>query len=674
VLDRKLKQALDALQRGDTEDAERRARAVLERAPRNPSALRICGIACLRRNDAQAARDLLRRAHEADPADANTMTDLGVAELQAGDPRAAEALLRQAMMRGRRDADVLSWLGIALTGLDRFDEAADVFRDASALAPGEPGLHLNLGNALRQAGQLRQAVAALEQALQLKPDYAGALNSLGSVLHEAGDTAAAVAAFRRAITIDSSYAEAHNNLGNALLTLQPAEAVRCFRRAIELKGSYADAHYNLGNALQSSGDHESAVASYRRAVELDGGHALAHHNLGNALLERGELEAASRSFREAIAAKPDYLKALSSLGVTLHEQGLWREAIASYESALAQDAEFADAQYNLAQVHLFQGDYERAWPLYERRVDCEGIRSRLRKQAGTVALFETVPRWGGLADTAGVGIWAEQGIGDQLLFSTLIPELIGAGVPFVYEVDGRLKDAYERAFPGQQFVALSDPPQAALARAPRALWAGSLPGVFRRRREDFARQPQRLLGALPQRVAQYRSRMDEQGAGLKVALSWRSSREDRLGPRKSTRLAEFAPLLQRPGVQFVDVQYGDTAAERAALEQETGVKLLHFDEVDYFNDLEGMLAIIEACDLVITTSNVNAHLAGALGKRTWLLYLEDRPPFHYWTHTQDDRSPWYPSVEIVTLSASPHWPGIVSHAARKLSAVVNPDA
>jgi ADP-heptose:LPS heptosyltransferase len=113
------------------------------------------------------------------------------------------------------------------------------------------------------------------------------------------------------------------------------------------------------------------------------------------------------------------------------------------------------------------------------------------------------------------------------------------------------------------------------------------------------------------------------------------------------------------------VQYGDTAAERAALERETGVKLLHFDEVDYFNDLEGMLAILEACDLLITTSNVNAHLAGVLGKRTWLLYLEDRPPFHYWTHDQNDRSLWYPAVDIVTLPAVPDWTGILRHVAQK---------
>jgi ADP-heptose:LPS heptosyltransferase len=69
---------------------------------------------------------------------------------------------------------------------------------------------------------------------------------------------------------------------------------------------------------------------------------------------------------------------------------------------------------------------------------------------------------------------------------------------------------------------------------------------------------------------------------------------------------------------------------RRWVEEATGTRLEYFDEVDYFKDLEEVLAILEACDLVITTSNATAHLAGVLGKRTWLLYPADRAPFHYW--------------------------------------------
>jgi ADP-heptose:LPS heptosyltransferase len=152
-----------------------------------------------------------------------------------------------------------------------------------------------------------------------------------------------------------------------------------------------------------------------------------------------------------------------------------------------------------------------------------------------------------------------------------------------------------------------------------------------------------------------------------VALSWRSTRRDSLVLRKSAPLVDLAPLLKLVGARFVDVQYGDTMAEREAVEKSAGVRLARFDEVDYFNDLEELLAILEACDLLITTSNATAHFAGALGKRTWLLYLADRAPFHYWAHGGDHRCLWYPSVEIVSAPQFTDWNALAGHAASKLA-------
>jgi ADP-heptose:LPS heptosyltransferase len=216
-------------------------------------------------------------------------------------------------------------------------------------------------------------------------------------------------------------------------------------------------------------------------------------------------------------------------------------------------------------------------------------------------------------------------------------------------------------------VAQADPPQEVLQRAGRVLLAGSLPGLFRRSRESFARQSRRLLSALPDRVAKVRNQLDALGPGLKVALSWCSKRQGRAGQGKSVPLMQFAPLFDLERVHFVDVQYGDTAAERGEVERTSGVRLLHFDEVDYFHDLEEVLAILEACDLLITTSNLNAHLAGALGKPVWLLYPAERPPFHYWAHGGDHRCLWYPSVEIVSAPHFTTWGPLIDHVKERLA-------
>ncbi len=118
----------------------------------------------------------------------------------------------------------------------------------------------------------------------------------------------------------------------------------------------------------------------------------------------------------------------------------------------------------------------------------------------------------------------------------------------------------------------------------------------------------------------------------------------------------FLPLSRLPGVQLLDLQYGDTAEERAAFAA-AGGELLHLDGLDLFSDLEGVLGAIAACDLVVTTSNVTAHFAGALGKPTWLIHTGHDAPFFYWVAASDGRSLWYPRVSIVSGA---DWPGALA--------------
>ncbi len=502
-------------------------------------------------------------------------------------------------------------------------------------APGNPDALRLLGILSLEGGRAAEAIPLLRAALQADPGNLSALDALSAALTAAGDHPQAEEIVRRALALDPNPSLWHMRLGMALGSQGKwSEAARAFEEAIGRDPRIADAHHNLGDALTKLHRPHEAIDCFRRALALDPANPETHN----------------------------------SLGFALQELRLWGAASGRYERALALDPAFAKAHYNLGIVRLFHRDFERGWLEYEQRLQCEPIRATLRKRLDTLDLFERLSRWRGPSEAGAgeVAIWSEQGIGDQVLFSTLIPELLGAGVSFVYEVDRRLLEAYERAFPGGRFVALDEPPHEALQRASRVLLAGSLPGLYRRSRADFARQPAKLLSALPERVAHYRQRLDALGPGLKVALSWRSTREDWWAQKKNALLADFAPLLKLPGVRFLDVQYGDTAAERAAVEAATGVRLLRFDEVDYFNDLEEVLAILEACDLVITTSNATAHFAGAAGKRTWLLTLADQPPFHYWAHGGDHRALWYPAVEILSAVRLADWRSLLQVAAARL--------
>jgi ADP-heptose:LPS heptosyltransferase len=136
-------------------------------------------------------------------------------------------------------------------------------------------------------------------------------------------------------------------------------------------------------------------------------------------------------------------------------------------------------------------------------------------------------------------------------------------------------------------------------------------------------------------------------------VSWSSSRKT-IGAQKSISLARMLTPLACEDLHFVNLQYGDTSAERLALQTQQGIEVQHLDEVDNFHDLDGLAALIQACDVVITTSNTTAHLAGALGKETLLLLPQGKGRLWYW-HEHQGHNPWYPSLRSFEQDRPGDW-------------------
>jgi ADP-heptose:LPS heptosyltransferase len=143
-----------------------------------------------------------------------------------------------------------------------------------------------------------------------------------------------------------------------------------------------------------------------------------------------------------------------------------------------------------------------------------------------------------------------------------------------------------------------------------------------------------------------------------IRLSWRSLHRD-WGANKSAKLSDFEAILKWPNARFIDLQYGDTGDERAAFEKQTGIEFTHLDDIDNKNDIDGLAALITACDAMVTVSNSTTHLAGALGKPVWLLLPFGQGRFWYWFNDRKD-SPWYPHIHIYRQLRGQPWAGLVS--------------
>jgi tetratricopeptide (TPR) repeat protein len=678
-----IEQAVALFRAGRVGEAEAVLRNLLAARPGHPDALELLGTALGMQGRHGEALEAFDRAREAKPTSVSIRRNRAQALFNLGRAAEARADLEKAVQLRADHAPSWGLLGSVLAALDeragaerayrralqlaptaetqynlalllhesgRLDEAIAGYRQAIALQPAFAAAHNNLANLLKGAGRHEEALAHYAEAVRSDPSLADACSNYGAALREAGRFEAAIPLLERAIAMKPDSWAALNNLGMAYHEChRDPEAVRCYRRALELRPEMHEARNNLGNALAALGDEAGAIACYRAAIAQAPGHPDAYSNLGVILQERGEADEAIASYRRALELRPDHADALSNIGYLLQEQGRLEDAISYYSRALEANPRSARAGYNLGLALIVRGDLERGWPLHERRFDT--IPPIAVARSLPMPLFRAAD-WG-----AGhrVAIWREQGVGDQLLYSTLLPELAAGGQSFVLEVDRRLVAAYRRAHPDWTVVAPEES-AAAFAACTRHIALGSLPMLMRTSAASFERQPRSLLAADSGRARGYRERLAAPGARV-IGISWRSFQPKGRGyvqRKKSMALDEFAPLAARDELRLLDLQYGDTAAEREAFAAQGG-RLAHLDDLDLFDDLDGVLAAVQACDAIVTTSNVTAHLGGVLGKDTLLVYLGGNPPFHYWVPRPDGRSQWYPSVRIVTSPALDTW-------------------
>jgi tetratricopeptide (TPR) repeat protein len=596
------------------------------------------------------ARAEIEGATALDPASASAWGLTANILAALGERDGAERAYRKALAVKPDSAEVHYNFALLLQESGRFEEAISLYRKALALRPAFAAAHNNLANIFKVQGRLDEAMAHYGHAVRIDPQLADALSNLGTALREAGRAEEAIGLLERAAQLKPGSEAVHNNLGIAYFERNRfAEAVACYRKALALRPAFYEARNNLGNALSALGAGDEAIACYREVIAQAPDYPDAHSNLGLILQERGDVAAAIACYERALALRPDHADAINNMGYLLQEQGKRREAMALYARALEADPGNARAGYNLGLAHLCELEFEAGWKLHE-------LRYHTKPPIAVPRVFSIAPftaaDWGSGCRLA---VWREQGVGDQLLYSTLATELAARGQEFVLEADARLVAAFKRAHPRWNVVGPGDS-NAAFAACDRHIALGSLPRLLRPSLESFAAQPRALLAADAARASVFRERLA--GAGVRVAgISWRSFQPKTRGylqAKKSAPLEAFMGLSRKADLRLLDLQYGDTAAEREAFAA-SGGQLTRLADLDLFNDLDGVLAAIEACDLVVTTSNVTAHLAGVLGKRTLLVYLAANPPFHYWVTDADGRCLWYPSVRIVTARDLDSW-------------------
>ena len=538
----------------------------------------------------------------------------------------------------------------------KLDQAARHYGQILRIDPNHAEAWHNLGHLRLSQSRPVEAIDCFQQVIDRHPNLAGVRSHLAKAYHQAGLLAEAATGYRAAIAIDPNVADFHNELGIVLGQLgQTDDAVTCFEQAVRLMPDHAEAHCNLGTIRYGRDQIDEAVACFRRAVEINPRFAVAHLNLGAVHKYQDRYREAIDCFDHALEISPDLVPAHLNRGVALKDLGRIDEAIASYNEGLRLKPNDPELLLHRGLAHLIGGNYEVGWVDYEARWDYQLPRRDEFPQ----------PLWDG-SSLAGRGIlvYAEQGLGDEVMFASCLPEVIDQSRACVIEVDPRLVNLFGRSFPKAEVLArpadriVDDRQQLDCQIA-----LGSLPRYLRKSAVDFPRKSRYLIPNRD-RLKLWQARWSELGSGLTVGIAWKGGNHPELRRRRSTTLTEWTEVLRLSGVQFVSLQHGDCADDIAQCEQMCGVHIHTPADEEPSTDLDDFAARIAALDLVITIDNSTAHLAGALGVPVWNL-LPFAGNWRWLRHRED--TPWYRSMRLFRQPEPGDWTTVFSRVAGELT-------
>ena len=522
-------------------------------------------------------------------------------------------------------------------------------------------------------GAVAKALKLTGQVLQADQACGMAWHVLALCRERGGDPNGALAAYQTALELEPEDADLANDIGRMAMQLEMFEvAEQLFRHFIAKRPGSIDGPNNLACALREQLRFGDALEVLRPAILANPESALLWNTLGAMTAEQGDVDTCLTFFDEALRLAPDFAKARYNRANIRLSLGDAPGALADCEVAMTgeriPEPELAMMAFARATMLVAGGRLGEGWDAYEARLE--------PRHADVTHFAVDDPPWtpGAALQGRKLLVFGEQGLGDEVLFANVLPDVAQALGPegqLTIAVEQRLVPLFARSFPNAQVGAHATyrVEHQSVRTAPFArgrsfdLWApmGSLLRGFRRSVDAFPSRPAFLV-ADPARVAYWRSELKALGGGLKVGLLWKSLKVSAQRARFYAPFAEWAAVLGGPGVRFVNLQYGDCALELAQARDQFGVDIWSPPGLDLTQDLDDVAALSSALDLVLGPANATINIAAACGTPTWFVC----PPGG-WPMLGTDRYPWYPRARVFSPGRFNHWAPVMAEMAQALS-------
>lgn len=396
----------------------------------------------------------------------------------------------------------------------------------------------------------------------------------------------------------------------------------------------------------------------RAAIKMFPGKWEYHVNLAHVLnLACRYQEAKEEALKSVDLSLHQTYEAYYNLGVILVNMCDHVGAISAYNSALKLCGNKPSlAAYNISASYLTLGKWTEGWKTYENRFTSfqkiKDIHDRFKQhyEKDTPSKGKTIY------------LYSEQGVGDMIQFARYLPKFRNyTGAKLILEPQIAAAKLMEDNFKLDCVVPRKDGEWPIVPESiDYAFSINSLPGFFDAGNKSIPNKPY-IKSPVRDETDILKT------VSFKVGICWAGNAEHPNDVKRSIHLKHFAPLFNLEGVQLFSLQK-NSSGPRNWLGK--NVNLLAdvpscniIDLSNFLNDFTDTAFYIDKMDLIITVDTSVAHLAGAMGKPTWLLI--DKHNDWRWGFA-GDKTPWYPSVRIFRQEVLFEWQSVLEQVAKEL--------
>jgi len=547
--------------------------------------------------------------------------------------------------------------------IKEFDKAMLIYEEILEKDSMQPQALSHLAIIYLMKKRYKEAIETVNKSLIVLTPIIGDYHNLAKAYIGLKDYKNAIKAYENIIKIDPNTSENYKFLGNTQMEVADADgAINSYRKAFELAPEEFESIYNYGSILATNLHHETALQFLREAQEIDPNHIECINKIGRCLSAIGENEEAKEIYKKLMVLAPDAVGPNIDYASCLFYEGGYDEPIKILKNVLIKKPDNDVARTNLGLFHLCKKNFKDGWEYIDSRIILKNNIDVTKRYDMLKRVFELDVNKKRLKPNEKIIILLDAGLGDVILGLSMLKDFHKKFKNISAEVDYRLVEICKRSFPDIEFYAIRENGHEFiinydLSLFDKGIYWGSLGKYIRQEIMDFPKKEIAFLNPDIKKLNTINNKLKKEKEII-CGISWKSSAAE--GRHKTALLQDLTPIFMLEGIRFLDLQYerkseeGQTGLEKEKLFKEKNIKIENYEGIDKREDIDALTALISNCDIIVTSSNVTAHIAGALGKKTFLFVPFQRGKLWYW-HDKEGPSIWYPSIKIFSAEYNTGW-------------------